>query len=104
MVYGIRLIIFDNGASLLADTTMDYPLGEDVYKLMGQARTKTICPNFDEQLDVAERMYGVNMTFYFNEKDVCEIIDKATLYPKDVRERVKNIIFAQMRKYGYLFR
>lgn len=96
--------IFDNGAALLADTTMDYPLDEDVYKLMGQVKAKTICTNFDEQLDVAERMYGVNITFSFNEKDVCEILDKATIYSEDVRARVKDIIFSQMRKYGYLFR
>ena len=42
--------IFDNGAGLLADTMMDFPLSEDVYTLMRQAQAKTICADFDEQL------------------------------------------------------
>ena len=39
--------IFDNGAGLLADTKMDYPLTEDVYDLIKQVKAKTICGDFD---------------------------------------------------------
>ena len=42
--------IFDNGAGLLADTTMDYPLTGDIYTLMEKVQPKTICNAFDEQL------------------------------------------------------
>ena len=35
--------IFDNGAGLLADTTMDYPLTGDIYTLMEKVQAKTIC-------------------------------------------------------------
>ena len=95
--------IFDNGASLLADTTMDYPLGEDVYKLMENVKAKTICTSLDEQLDIAESLYDSNIRFDFTHKDVFELLDGATIYSYEIRDRVKNILYAQMRKYSYLF-
>ena len=48
--------IFDNGAGLLADATMDYPLSGDVYRLMDNVQSKTICSEFDEQLDISEAL------------------------------------------------
>ena len=60
--------IFDNGAGLLADTTMDYPMSGDVYLLMKEAKAKTICDSFDEQLDISEVLYGENIKFNFTQK------------------------------------
>ena len=96
--------IFDNGASLLADTTMDYPLTGDVYEQMGQVSAKTICTDFEEQLDISERLYGSNLKFYFSHKDVDLLLEQASEYSKEEKERVREIIYEQMRKYGYLFR
>lgn len=95
--------MFDNGASLLADTTMDYPLGEDVYNLMENVQAKTICTDFDVQLDIAEFMYNVNLKFSFTEKDVEELLNTATGYSQEIKDRIEKIIRAQMRKYKYLF-
>ena len=80
--------IFDNGAGLLADTTMDYPLSGDVYALMDRVQSKTISSEFNEQLA---------------KNDVTELLEKAEEYPEEIRNRVEMIIFAQMRKYTYLF-
>ena len=95
--------IFDNGAGLLADTTMDYPLTEDVYLLMDHVQSKTICTDFDEQLDISESLYKSNLKFHFTQKDVTELLANATSYPEEIRNRVETILFAQMRKYAYLF-
>ena len=95
--------IFDNGAGLLADTTMDYPLTEDVYSLMDHVQSKTICSDFDEQLDISESLYKMNLKFSFTKKDVTELLTNATSYPEEIRNRVEAILFAQMRKYVYLF-
>ena len=95
--------IFDNGAALLADTVMDYPLGGDVYELIENVQAKTICTDFDEQLDVAEVLYNVNLKFNFTEKDVQELLENAVGYSEDIKERVRKIICRQMRKYQYLF-
>lgn len=95
--------IFDNGASLLADTTMDYPLGTDVYILMKQSKAKTICDDFDEQLDISEKVGGEHIKFNFTEKDVKELLDNVEEYTQEEKNRVERIICAQMKKYGYLF-
>ena len=95
--------IFDNGAGLLSDTTMDYPLSGDVYALMDSVQSKTICGEFDEQLDISEALYKTNLKFQFTKKDVTELLADAKDYSDESRNRVEMIIFAQMRKYTYLF-
>lgn len=96
--------IFDNGACLLSDTDVDYPLSEDTIKLMSECKAKTISRDFDEQLDVSEEVAGRNISFYFSRSDVEQIVDAAQQYPAEIRERVKTILFQQMRKYSYLFK
>jgi len=95
--------IFDNGAGLLADTTIDYPLQEDIYELITHPRAKTICSDFDEQLDVSEELYHYNLKFYFTQKDVRELLANVTEYSQEIKNRVEQIIYLQMRKYSYLF-
>ena len=97
--------IFDQGAGLLADTTMDYPLGVDVYKLMESVKAKTFCDSFGDQLDAAERLYGTNIRFSFTKKDVTDILDSVpdSSYSKEIKERVKIICFEKMRQLSYLF-
>lgn len=95
--------IFDNGAGLLADTTMDYPIQEDAYSLMNQVHAKTICGDFDEQLDISEELYNINLKFSFTKKDVKDLLNQAVIYTEEERIRVEKIIYAQMAKYAYLF-
>ena len=95
--------IFDNGASLLADTKMDYPMNADVYTLMRQARAKTLSDDFDEQLDVSESISGENLKFHFTEKNVRELLENVTEYSLEEKRRVETIIYMQMKKYSYLF-
>lgn len=95
--------IFDNAAGLLADTTMDYPLGGDLEKFMDEVSAKTICSDFDEQLDLAESAFGVQLKFHFTKKDVQKLLDTVAEYGEAEKERVKNILYLQMRKYQYLF-
>lgn len=96
--------IFDQGAGLLSDTNMDYPLGEDVYTLIDSAKSKTICESFDEQLDASEKLYGENLKFSFKKSDVDTLLELADIYPNEIIERVRSVIFDRMRKYGYLFK
>ena len=88
---------------LLADITMDYPLMADVYELMDKVQAKTFCQDFDEQLDIVERLYGRTIKFSFSQKDVEAILSQAYGYEKAITDRVRDVIFEQMRKYRYLF-
>ncbi len=95
--------IFDNGAALLADTKMDYPLQEDVYTLMKQVQSKTICSDFDEQLDISEAISSKNLKFHFTKSDVRKLLENVIGYSEEEKKRVETIIYMQMTKYQYLF-
>lgn len=97
--------IFDNGASLLSDTYFDYPLGIDTYSLIDSVKSKTFSNSFEEQVEASEKLYGSNISFSFTKKDVETLLDNidVSIYSKETRERVKEVIIEQMRKYPYLF-
>lgn len=94
--------IFDNGAGLLSDTAMDYPLGEEVVVLMQDVKAKTICEDFDVQLDVSEKLFGENLKFRFSHKDMENVIANVDIYSEEEKGRVMEILRFQMRKYQYL--
>ena len=96
--------IFDQGAGLLADTRMDYPLDADVYELIDSVRAKTFCQDLGEQLEITEKLYGRTIKFEFDKKDVEAVLQSIYGYEDAVINRVRDIIYEQMRKYGYLFR
>lgn len=96
--------IFDNGAALLSDTTMDYPLTGNVEEMIGEAQSKTICQDFDRQLDVVEQLYGQHLHFHFGRKDVEKVLAGENHYPEEIKQRVLNIIMYQRGKYQYLFK
>lgn len=96
--------IYDNGASLMSDTTMDYPLGIDIYKAIDSVRSKTICDSFFDQLCTAEKLYGQSMTFFWSAKDVEELLKADTVYGDDIKYRVRDILLEHRRKYSYLFK
>ena len=75
----------------------------DLYKLMKMVSPKTICNDFDMQLDAAENLYLLQLRFSFDEKDINQIVDNAIIYSKEIRDRVKEILYLQRRKYEYLF-
>ena len=95
--------IFDNGASLLSDTTLDYPMGRDIYELIPTCKAKTFNRDFSEQLAQAELNFGKAPLFSFNYKEVKELLDKESFYPDEVKNRVLQIIMEQRRKYIYMF-
>ncbi len=96
--------IFDQGAALLSDTLMDYPMGEEALDLMQKAEAKTFCQSFEEQLDIAEELYGQQIRFSFGEKEIRGLLEKENIYDDAAKKRVYTVILQQRRKYQYLFR
>lgn len=97
--------IFDFGASLLSDTTMDYPLTDNPLDLISSVEAKTISFDFEEQMDVSEQLYGNHLKFFFNADDIHKLLTskEASVYSHEIRERVEIVLLEQMRKYQYLF-
>ena len=95
--------IFDNGAALLADTKMDYPMESPVNDLIEQAEAKTFCSDFEEQLEISEALYGMHLRFSFTDGDVSELLKDVDNYSEEEKKRIEEIIRYQRRKYTYLF-
>lgn len=96
--------IFDNGACLLSDTTMDYPLNVDIYKLINKVKSKTFAYDFLEQIKEVEHLYDNNIKFNWNRKDIIYLLNKANNYSDEIKERVFDILMYQRNKYQYLFK
>lgn len=94
--------IFDNGAALMSDIALDYPLGGSIFGYEKEVRAKTFCDDFTQQLDIAENLYGQNIKFFFHHSDV-EKIAEETKYDNAIKERVTELIFQRMRSFEYLF-
>lgn len=93
---------FDHGASLLSDTSMDYPMVASIYPTIKEARPKTISQNFDEQLDLVEKIYGQHLKFTFTKKDIENILSREIYYSQEIKNRVQDILLYQKKKYSYL--
>lgn len=101
--------IFDNGAGLLSDTTLDYPMDGNIYNMIGEVKGKTFSTNLDEQLEVSEELYGNNIRFRCSANDIEKLFsisntdENIGIYGIEQIERVKSILREQIRKYTYLF-
>ena len=95
--------LFDNGLSLLADTNMDFPLERSLEDCLKTVEAKPFSRYFDEQLDAAEELYGIQLHFNFSTNDVKALVDSyRTAYSQEICDRCEALIRRQMRHYGYL--
>ncbi len=95
--------LFDHGGCLLSDTTLDYPINGSIYEMIRMVPGRTISRNLDEQLDVIELKHHDILHFDVTHKDVEAWINTESYYSMDIKNRARDILFAQMRKYEYLF-
>lgn len=95
--------IFDNGAALLSDINIDYPLKNNVIEYIKDVKAKTIGPDFIEAYEDVEGIFGSRIEFNFTSDDVDRLVDKASMYEEKVRKRVKQLIKYQMNKMKYFF-
>ena len=95
--------IFDNGAGLLSDTTMDYPIGQDVYTLIDKVQAKTVCSDFTEQLEAAEDLFGQRLHFGYGHREIDALLEADSCYGSTEKDRVRTILNEQRRKLIYLF-
>ena len=95
---------FDFGLSLLADTTEDYPMGEDIYQLINKIHAKPFDRDFDVQLDAAQELYGNHLELHFTNQDIEQAFDEVSeYYSYEIITRVKDLLYHQKHKYRYMF-
>lgn len=97
--------IFDQRLCLFADTRLDYPLRLSLEECMKKIQAKPFSTDFDEQLDAAEALYGVQVQFDFSMKDLENEITRLTeKYSPVICERIQQLMRQQFRKYKYLIK
>lgn len=95
--------LFDNGLSLLSDTSLDFPLERPLEDCLQAIEAKPFSRHFDDQLDAAEGLYGIQLRFSFGSHDVKDIIDAfRSEYDNDICNRCEALIRRQMHHYSYL--
>lgn len=95
--------IFDNGACLLSDTKIDYPYSENTIDLIKQVKPKMFDESFMDVINDLETVYGTNITFNYDEKDIDLLIDDIKIYDEKTLQRVKQILKYQRNKLIYFF-
>jgi len=95
--------IYDNGAALLSDTTLDYPVGCDIYSEKNNVKSKTFSQSLEEQLEISEKLFGINLKFSWNAHEVKEYLNEVKIYDPKIVTRVIDLLLEQRRKYSYLF-
>lgn len=94
--------VFDNGAALFSDVTISYGLELSVDDCYKNIEAKPFSRSFDEQIDIAEELYGIHFSYWFTEKDIMVLLQKASFaYSPQITERVLDVLRQQMRKYRY---
>lgn len=94
--------VFDNGAALFSDTCISYDLELPLETCYERIEAKPFNRSFDEQMDVAEELYGVHFYYWFMEKDVERLLSGAKeAYGAEIVNRVLDVMRQQMRKYAY---
>ena len=91
--------IFDNGAGLLSDTRLDYPLDGKTLRMAEKVKAKPFSADFEKQLDAVRKLDSGNIEFKINFDEIFDFIDK-TPYTNEIRQRVKILLEHQAKKYG----
>jgi hypothetical protein len=95
--------IFDNGAGIMSDVMMEYPMSIDAIHYIDKVKSKTFCNDFTEQVDIAEKLYGEHIHFSFGYNEVKSIVDRAEMYDEKIRNRTIEIVMQMRSRYEYLF-
>ena len=95
--------VFDHGLCLLADIRQDYPITSPLEMCLENIIAKPFDRDFDIQLEAAEMLYGRQIEFAFQTKEIeTELEVIRDWYPKEINDRVETILRGQIRKYAYL--
>ena len=95
--------IFDQGLSLLADTSFDFSLERPLEDCIKRVEAKPFHLSFEQQVDAAEELYGIQIHFHFGMKVVQEELKMLKEgYAEEVIMRVECLLREQMRRYAYL--
>lgn len=96
--------IFDNGAAFLSDTCYDYPLDQSNTQNWKKVKAKPFSTDFQKQKELAESVYGVQLSFDKELSIPQEVITHIDgLYETEIVRRIIASFQCQKKKYPELF-
>ncbi len=66
-------------------------------------KSKTFSQSLEEQLEISEKLFGINLKFSWNAHEVNEYLNEVKIYDPKIVTRVNDLLLEQRRKYSYLF-
>lgn len=82
---------------------MDFPLERSLEDCLKTVEAKPFSRCFDEQLDAAEELYGIQLHFNFSTNDVKALIDSyRTAYSQEICDRCEALSAARCAIMGIL--
>lgn len=110
---------YDMGLSLFADTKVDFPLDKDYFACKENMVAKPFSRDFDEQMDVANELYGSYLEFKFSANQIINVVaelreqylltevdivnGRVDGYTEQEFRRVEGTLRYQAAKYKYMF-
>lgn len=92
--------IFDNGAGLLSDTKLDYPLHYPYFSYLKRVKSKPFVSDFNRQTQDMDKICKSSVEFYsLNFKDIENLVS-STPYSDDIKSRVIRILRHQFIRYN----
>lgn len=89
--------IFDNGAALLSDTTINYPLSEHISNLLKKVKAKPFNVSFEKQCEAMDKICKPNIQIHY-EMPVIENHINSTPYSEIIKNRVCNLLRLRQRQ------
>lgn len=95
--------LFDHGLSLFSDTSFDFPMTESFDVCISRVEAKPFSRSFDDQIEAAEALYGIQWKIHFTRRDIDNEINRLReFYSADICNRVQGILYSQFLRYDYL--
>lgn len=95
--------IFDNGACLLSDTKIEYPLSENTLDLIKLVKPKMFDCDFIDVINNIQNLYGTDISFFYTDNDIDSLLDQIYIYDEAIIKRIKQILKYQRNKMSYFF-
>lgn len=90
--------IFDNGAALLSDTSLDYPLSMPYLNAIRSVKAKPFFTSFTKQVRTCEGLFGVQLRLKSSidiEKLVQGLLE---FYAEDIVNRIRSVLVFQLER------
>lgn len=95
--------LYDFGSSLFSDLLDEFPIDKNIELCYKHMMSKPFSEDFDEQVFAAEELYGQQLWYCFDGKNIEDIFNQAKdYYSNEIIQRAQTVVGFQKHKFAYL--